>query len=149
MKILVAFFLFCSISFCQETGGVSGKLVTDSCVAIAFAHITISEVIDKYPQTCLVSMKTDRNGDFSVDCLPVGTYQVLVDLRDKYYGGINYSDMMSFRIVIEPNSVINFDELIFEANLLCTCQFIIVPYVEPRDPFGRSTTFTRDDMRMR
>lgn len=149
MKILVAFLLFSSISFCQETGGLSGKLVSDSCVAIAFAHITISEVRDKYPQKCLVSMKTDRNGDFSVDGLPVGTYEVLVDLRDKFHGGINYSDMMSFRIVIEANSVIKFDELIFESNLLCTCQFIIVPYVAPRDPFGRSTTFTRDEIRMR
>jgi hypothetical protein len=149
MKLTFLFLFFTQLLFAQEHGRISGVLMNDSCAVIQNAYLTISDVRGGLAREEIISTKTDQNGAFSITELPVGIYSISIDLRDKVFGGVNYSDAMTFKFRIEADKDLHLSELVFEPNLICMCDFEIVPYVKPRDPFGRSITFTRDDLRMR
>ena len=93
----------------------------------------------------VLSLRTDKDGCFSIDQLPTGSFQLSIQLNNEYY-----SDWMELAVQITTNTVLDLDELIYRESVLCGCEITIVPYKPPLlDTFGSSTTFYRDDLRMR
>jgi len=149
MKILIPFLLLSLSVFSQDTGSVVGTLVDDSAKCIPNACVAVLTGRDGHAHEGLVSTRTNQQGEFSLENLPVGTYYLSIDLMDEYHGGVNYSDQMRLEMTISAGESLNLDKVVFEPNLICICEVQTVPYVEPRNPFGRSITLKGDDLLMR
>ena len=145
MKILLLLLITASFSFGQEIGGVSGRLVNDSLVGIPNAYLTVCKKENRYSADDVLSLRTDKDGCFSIDQLPAGSFQLSIQLNNEYY-----SDWMEIAVQITTNTVLDLDELIYRESVFCGCEITIVPYKPPLlDTFGSSTTFYRDDIIMR
>lgn len=77
--------LFCIASSAQETGGVKGKVRTASGNGIAGASVSVRQ-----NGASVKSVDADSKGDFVIDGLTPGRYNVLFDARG-YSSGVLYN----------------------------------------------------------
>lgn len=64
-------------SFAQNLGKVSGKIIDDKTIGIPFAMVRIHKLPDT---TALKSITTNVDGEFVVDGLPYGEYQLAISM---------------------------------------------------------------------